>query len=609
MCGIAGIINFHGINEADRKMITAMSNRIRHRGPDGEGLFFDKFIGLAHRRLSIIDTSDKGRQPMTYLDRYTVTFNGEIYNYIELREELTALGYSFLSDSDTEVLLAAYDCYGKECVKKFNGMWAFILYDNIKKEVFISRDRYGVKPLHYFFGDGYILFASEIKALLCDERIKRVANDELVYDFLVDSLLDHTDSTFFKDIYKIPPASYAIIRLDEEIDSICPILYYEVDFSKIDNNLKFEDARDEFRFIFNDSIGKRLRSDVPVGTCLSGGLDSSSIVTAVSRVFSERSEEQHTFSFTPSDKRINERKYVDDVLAGKNIVPHFINDNDFEIESDFLQLIDAQEEPFRTMSMFAGYLVYKTARENGIIVLLDGQGADEILCGYRKSRIYNIKRLVRDQHYLTATKEFLLSISQVETTSSIKADMEKVKKIFNNQNEFKSNYIREDFLLAHFSKNIYGDGDFQNADVKLISLPILLRYVDRNSMAVSVESRLPFLDYRLVDLCAKIPVSMKIKNGYSKYIMREALELPHSIKYRKSKFGFTVPETMWIKKYENFFKGFFAQDRFKAEKYIDRIAVLDDWDRLVEGSDKNLLFRMISVTAWMEMFDVRTNMV
>lgn len=605
MCGIAGIINSHGITDTDKILLCTMSERIKHRGPDGDGVFYDNKIGLAHRRLSIIDVTKKGCQPMSYIGRYTITFNGEIYNYIELRNELNSKGYTFESNSDTEVILACYDCYGAECVKLFNGMWAFAIYDKYENTVFISRDRYGVKPIHYYIGDEYLIFASEIKALLCDKRIKRVANDELIYDFLVDSLLDHTNQTCFKNIYKVPPASYVIIRIDEPIGSINFIKYYDVNFSKKDESMHIDDAKIEFRNIFEDSIKKRLRSDVPVGTCLSGGIDSSSIVMAVNKTFGAQEIEQHTFSFTPSDKNLNEREYIEDVLYGRKIIPHYITDDSFEIEKDFCKLVESQEEPFRTMSMFAGYLVYKEARKNGIVVLLDGQGADEILCGYRKSRIYYIKQLLKKHKYLTASKELVSSVSQFETTSSFKADFEKIRKIINRRKEYKSKYLKDDFLNQHNSKNIYGTGDFQNSDVKLISLPILLRYVDRNSMAVSVESRLPFLDYRLVDLCAKFPLSFNIRNGYSKYIMRQSLDLPDSIKNRKSKFGFVVPETMWIKKYKQFFIGFFDMERFRAGKYIDREAVVENWDKLVDGIDKNLLFRMISVAAWMEIYKVQ----
>lgn len=605
MCGIAGIINLHGITDTDKALLGMMSERIKHRGPDGDGVFYDNNIGLAHRRLSIIDVTKKGCQPMSYMGRYTITFNGEIYNYIELRNELKSKGYTFESNSDTEVILACYDCCKEECVKLFNGMWAFAIYDKCENSVFISRDRYGVKPIHYYIGDGYLIFASEIKALLCDNRIKRIANDELIYDFLADSLLDHTNQTCFKNIHKVPPASYTTICIDEPIRSIKFIKYYDVDFSQKDELLHIDEAKIEFRNIFEDSIKKRLRSDVPVGTCLSGGLDSSSIVIAVNKNFEIQKIEQHTFSFIPSDRKLNERKYIESVLHGRKIIPHYITDDFFDIEKDFYELVESQEEPFRTMSMFAGYLVYKEARKNGITVLLDGQGADEILCGYRKSRIYYIKQLLKKHKYLTASKELVSSISQFETTSSFKADFEKIRKIFNKREEYKSNYLKKDFLNKYSSKDIYGTGDFQNSDVKLISLPILLRYVDRNSMAVSIESRLPFLDYRLVDLSAKFPLSFNIRNGYSKYIMRQSLDLPVSVKTRKSKFGFVVPETMWIKKYKEFFIGFFDIKRFRAGKYIDREAVVKNWDRLVDGIDKNLLFRMISVAAWMEMYEVQ----
>jgi len=608
MCGIAGIFSRGRIDEADKRLVRKMNNCLIHRGPDGSGEYFDEKVGLAHRRLSILDMSTLGVQPMFYMDRYVIVFNGEIYNYKELKKDLEHKGYQFATKTDTEVLVAAYDCWKEKCLSRLNGMWAFVIYDRKENILFISRDRFGVKPLFYFEGKGYLLFASEIKAILCDSRIKRVANDELVYDFLKDSLLDHTDESFFVGINKVPQASYARIDLVSS-GKMEFVKYYSVDFTKIDDNLEADSAAKTFRNLFMTSVALRLRSDVPVGTCLSGGLDSSSIVTAVNKFYKRREKDQHTFSFCPTNRKISEKKYIDKVLRGKRIEEHFVGDQDFNVIEDFETFVYAQDEPFRTMSMFAGYLVYKEAKKAGIKVLLDGQGADEILCGYRKSRIYYIQELMEKRKYLQAAKETILSFSQIFTTSSIKSDFEKIWKIIfkdDTVSHLKSNYLNDTFISKHKSKQMYSKNNFQDVNVGKISLPVLLRYVDRNAMSVSVESRLPFLDYRIVNFAARIPLSLKIQNGYSKYIMRKALDMPEEIRKRRDKFGFVVPEKEWLNYYSDYFIGYFSEGRFRAGKYINNGEVVRNWSKLINGSDENLLFRMLSVAAWMEKFDVET---
>ena len=537
MCGVAGMFHQNGITDDDKRLLLAMSDSIKHRGPDGKGEYFGDKIGLCHRRLSIIDTSEAGAQPMSYMNRYIGIFNGEIYNYKEIRKELKDRGYNFQSKTDTEVLLAAYDYYREECCEKMNGMWAFLIYDKKENQLFISRDRFGVKPLFYYVGKDYILFASEIKALLCDARIKRIANEEIVYDFLVDGFIDHTDQSFFKGIHKVPAGSYCVIDIDE-LKKPDFQKFYSSDFINVDNDMLIDEATEKFRKLFVNSIRVRLRSDVPIGTCLSGGLDSSSIVSTVYRFNSNRGIKQHTFSFCPQDEKISEKRYIDEVIKDTQIQEHYVDDSEFSITDDYEQFIKAQDEPFMTMSMFAGYLVYKEAKKNNIKVLLDGQGADEILCGYRKSRVYYLKDLIKHYKYLTAMKEFVLSISQIKTTSSIKSDSAKLKKIiFKSKRNDKvgSQYLNKTFTNKFQSKNFYFDSDFQRVNVNHISLPQLLRYVDRNSMSVSVESRLPFLDYMLVDYVAKMPLSLKIHNGYSKYIMRRSLPMPNMIRKRKDK--------------------------------------------------------------------------
>lgn len=602
MCGICGIINYSGIDAEEKELIKKMNECLFHRGPDDEGTFFSEKLGLGHRRLSILDLSDRAHQPMSYKERYTIVFNGEIYNFIEIRSELEKKGYSFFSDCDTEVILAAYDYYGIDCLNLFNGMWAFALWDQSEKRLLLARDRFGVKPLYYYKNDTYFLFASEIKALLCDERILREANDKLVFDFLEQALSDHTDETFFRNIYKFPAGSYMYIY-SEEKRMECH-RYHELKFSQkiVENNPTYKKT---FKDLFLRSVRLRLRSDVPTGSCLSGGLDSSAIVCAIDKI-TQKDHEQHTFSFCAEEKRIDEKEYMEEVVKETRAIPHYVNASRKDVKELFEKLVYIQEEPFPSASIMAGYLVYSEAGSQGIKVLLDGQGADELLCGYRKSRLYYIKRLLKNRKFIKALLELALSISQIKTSFDIKDDVNKLKKILNVKDKTEKNKYLQKHPEQYDSLSGYDTSlDFQFNDIYKISLPVLLRYADRNSMAASVESRLPFLDYQFAEFCAQLPLSEKINKGYSKVILRDSIYLPEKIKKRKDKLGFIAPEKSWLKKEENYFKGFFDAPDFRAGRYIKKEKVLEDWDNLLIGKDENLLFRMISLEAWMQKFNVQ----
>lgn len=602
MCGICGIVDYTGITPKEKDLVNRMNQRLFHRGPDDGGTFFDEKLGLGHRRLSILDLSERAHQPMCYQERYTIVYNGEIYNFIEIRAELIQKGYRFSSDSDTEVILAAYDCYGVDCLKLFNGMWAFALWDREEKRLLLSRDRFGVKPLYYYINDRYFLFASEIKALLCDERISREANDQIVFDFLEQGLADHTEETFFRNIYKLPAGSYMYINGEGKRTACCR--YHKLEFSSkvTERNTVYQKI---FRSLFSKSVELRLRSDVPTGSCLSGGLDSSAIVCTVGKAAS-KNHEQHTFSFCAEEKRMDEKEYMEEVVKQTGAVPHYVYASGENLKELFEKLVSIQDEPFASTSIMASYLVYRKAGSLGIKVLLDGQGADELLCGYRKSRIYYVKGLLQEGYFFRALLELILSVSQIKTSFDIKDDLSKLKRIFHiAEKQDRNRYLRKGFGKEEHLSGQGKERDFQSDDIYRISLPVLLRYADRNSMAASVESRLPFLDYQFAEFCAGLPLSEKIKNGYSKVILRQSVHLPEKIRKRKDKLGFIAPEKKWLKAEENYFKSFFDTSDFRAGRYINREKVLEDWNKLLTGKEETLLFRMISLEAWMKEFDVR----
>ena len=380
--------------------------------------------------------------------------------------------------------------------------------------------------------------------------------------------------------------------------------YHEMKFSQkvVGSDQKYKET---FRKLFLKSVQLRLRSDVPTGSCLSGGLDSSAVVCAVDRI-TQKDHEQHIFSFCAEEEKIDEKKYMEEVVKETRVIPHYVYASKRDVKELFEQLVYIQEEPFLSASIMAGYLVYCEAGKQGIKVLLDGQGADELLCGYRKSRIYYIKRLLKNRKFLKALSELFLSVSQIKTSFAIKDDIAKLKRILNwnveqeNNKYLQKNQKGQDFLLGYDTSM-----DFQYNDVYKVSLPILLKYVDRNSMAASVESRLPFLDYRFAEFCAQLPLSEKLNKGYSKVILRKSVYLPEKIKRRKDKLGFVAPEKRWLKEEEKYFKGLFETLDFKAARYIKRKKVLEDWDKLLSGKDETLLFRMISLEAWMREFNVQ----
>ena len=378
MCGIFGLLNKAG--PADPALIERLTDLVAHRGPDGRGVRINGNVGLGHRRLAIIDLSEDAAQPMRDT-RYPVwiTYNGEIYNYLELRAELEALGFTFHTASDTEVLLAAYVCWGEKCLERFNGMWSFAIHDERDNTLFCARDRFGVKPFYYVNTPTEFAFGSEIRQLLpLVER--RVAEDDLVRDFLVCGLTDHTNRTFFKGVEKLPPGH--MLRVDVSTGLINVARYYVLapQAARVD-----EDAPRLLRDLLDDATRLRLRSDVRVGTCLSGGLDSSTVATLAANRYSLNSNEAF-FAITAISQQAsnNEEKYAAEVVNKSRLNWLRTTPTYEEFASTAETLVDIQEEPFAGPSIMMQYDVMKTARSNGVIVLLDGQGGDETLLGYHR---------------------------------------------------------------------------------------------------------------------------------------------------------------------------------------------------------------------------------
>jgi asparagine synthase (glutamine-hydrolysing) len=587
MCGIAGFFSPKGINI---DCLNPMSSAIKHRGPDGYGfMLFSKergirvvfndslskcepnrdTVGFAHRRLSIIDLSEGSLQPMKEeSNNYCVTYNGELYNYLKLKKELQSLGYSFKTTGDTEVLLRAYEAWGAECMKRFNGMWAFVLLDTKNQCLILSRDRFGIKPLYYTIHDNTIYFASEIKGLLAIPFLNWEPNEKTVAKYLITGLVDDTEETFFKGIYQFPAACWAKISFKENRVVIRPEPYWSLPTGPYQG--AEQNAIREFKELFLDSVEIHTQSDVPVGTCLSGGLDSSSIV-CVSDLLRKSLQipnySHSAFGYCPSEECYSEKKYMDVVVEKTSVKMHKIDFSQNQFQIALPLIIQIQDEPFSSASIIAQWFVFQKAKEEGITVMLDGQGADEILAGYHtyfatmalnllfKRRIFQFL-LLRSQYereigkfplsYRIFSLGSLLSFIPYPFINHLKPVMSWLRKL-NQKNPISPERISLTGRL--FSQYPMGSIKYKkrgslNEELKThlqsTSLPALLRYEDRNSMAHSIEARVPFLDYRLVEFLFKLPDDLKIKGVTTKYILREAMKgiLPEAIRNRKDKVGF-----------------------------------------------------------------------
>lgn len=373
MCGI------NGFTWKDADLIEKMNLVLQHRGPDDQSTYIDDKVSLGHCRLAIIDLSPAGRQPKCNEDASIwIVFNGEIYNFQEIRSLLEMAGHRISSNSDTEVIIHAYEEWGTDCVERFNGMWAFAIYDKKKGTIFLSRDRFGVKPLYFCQDEKGLIFSSEIKGIL-QHSISRIPNDKVVYDFLILGFVDHSPDTFFQDINRLMPGESMIYDLSRGVTN--KFRWYDLANRLLDaGKITEEVAAKRIRDLFEDSVRYRLISDVPVGSCLSGGIDSSAIVHAMRNLKDDG--EIKTFSMVFPGKKQDESTFIDEVVAATKVEAHKVSPSTEDLLGDLYDLIRTQEEPFGSLSIYGQYKVMHLANRSGMKVLLDGQGSDEIFAGY-----------------------------------------------------------------------------------------------------------------------------------------------------------------------------------------------------------------------------------
>ncbi len=600
MCGIAGILSFSG--KVESEIIKKMINTLGHRGPDGEGIWINKEqqIGFGHRRLTIIDLTERGNQPMHYANgRYTITYNGEIYNYIELKESLKRCGYSFVSESDTEVLLAMYDWKKEKCLDELDGMFAFAIWDEKEKKLFCARDRFGEKPFFYYHDKNFFAFASEMKALWSAGIDKRISRKR-VFEYLLYKTISNyhePEKTFYENIIQLPPAHYLYIT--PVTNKIEIKKYWDIDLSK-KTQLSFQDACEAFKNLFFDSIRKRMRSDVPVGTSLSGGIDSSAIVCSLHSMFPHL--RLSTFSAIFPGFERDESTYVYIVRKNTGFNGFEISPGVDDIISFFEKISYHQEEPFGSASIMIQYFVMNLAKRNGVKVLLDGQGADETLAGYYPTWEAYLSRLLL-KNPLLFKKEYRAFLNNPQLGWNLTLFKLVTKTLFYSFQRRIGN-IRRSFIasdnkffngihpdLVHQFKGKSKNTNYRPPDLKkyLYHLTMknglydLLRYADRNSMANSIEVRLPFLSHKLVEFLFALPENYLIRNGWSKYIVRKSLNdiLPVEIQWRKDKIGYEAPQTYWLntpamrEKIEN------SIQILKNEKIIKSASSAFNWDYLM----------------------------
>ena len=594
-----------------------MNVALQHRGPDDQSTYVDDEVSLGHRRLSIIDLSPAGRQPKCNEDESIwIVFNGEIYNFQEIRATLEKSGHQFSSDTDTEVIIHAYEEWGTSCVERFNGMWAFAIYDKNKGILFFSRDRFGVKPLYFCRNEKGLVFSSEIKGIL-QHPIRCAANEKAIYDFLALGFVDHLQQTFFQDIDRLMPGESMIYSFSQ--GSMEKFRWYELNQVPAGmEKMTEEEAAKRIRELFEDSVRYRLISDVPVGSCLSGGIDSSSIVHAM-RKNSETSEIK-TFSMVFPGKKQDESSFINEVVAATKVEAYNVSPSTEDLLRDLYDLIRTQEEPFGSLSIYGQYKVMQLANRSGMKVLLDGQGSDEIFAGY----------FIYYKYYFFESLLHLRMGEAIETAKRMNSKLQDIllfpamtilstlglsQGILRNLWLSRLKYLKgfDEVVLA----NPLTDRGFDlnralYSDLISYSIPQLLRYEDKNSMRWSIESRVPFLDYRLVELAMSLPSGYKIRLGTTKYILRKAMKglVSDRILNRRDKIGFAAPDEDWLMSpdFVNMARQIFASSKFRDRKYWNSeevIHMLEEHLGVGSKSRKNhseMLWRIINVELWLRTF-------
>jgi len=537
---------------------------------------------------------------------YSLTFNGEIYNYREIRSELEKSGHRFRTATDTEVILHSYQEWGEECLEHFNGMWSFGLWDRGKQKLFCARDRFGVKPFYYAFSVGRFFFGSEIKQILHASSIARRANPQSVFALLEWGLMDHSTETFFEGVHQLPGGHSLTLSL---ANSLSPVIrrYWDLRVEPT-GKLKPEEASEEFHHLFKNAVKIRLRSDVPVGVCLSGGLDSSAILCQAKEIAPETRFQ--TFSACFQDRTIDEREFMVAAASATGSENHPTFPKGHEFWENVQSLVFHHDEPLGAASTFSQWSVFQSARRQGVPVVLGGQGSDEALCGYQKYRYFYFWHLLREGNP-KLLREIILTFRNGTSTHGRLAAATRylpaaLRKPFNPAERLCNPEFRKGVDFRGTKLGAAGSiAERQKIDLTYSSIPPFLRHEDRNSMAHSVETRHPFLDYRLVQFGVSCPPDLKLRDGWSKWILRDAMRgiLPEKIRLRKTKLGFDAPDTTWMRLgLQNGQRELWDTPKLRMDRFLHGPSLARECKKFLRGAPTalpaNYLFLAITLELW-----------
>lgn len=627
MCGIVGFYENTFEANSIEKMNLAL-NRMRHRGPDDAGL--EKFqvdngiLMLGQTRLSIIDLTSGGHQPMSSVDgRYSIVFNGEIYNYRELRDQLINLGYSFRTDSDTEVLLIAWIHWGERALRKLIGMFAFCVFDNENRNLTFVRDAFGIKPFFYNIKNGSIRFASELPAILALFHVKPKVDIQRSLDYLIYGSYDNNTNTFFEDVFHLLPGHLLEINLDTPSNVNpkkwwCPSI---IENSKI----SFNEAASHLRELFLKNIQLHLRSDVPIGAALSGGLDSSAVVCAMR--YLNPNMPIHTFSYVAKGSAVDEEKWADIINNHVNAIPHKINVSYDELVKDIDKMINIQGEPFGGTSIYAQYRVYQEARQQGVVVTLDGQGADELLAGYSgypegyllslKESGSFLKGINFLYHWAKWPGRHFGHAAKIFISVMLPDSVSKIIRLLFNSNTDNPTWLNKQYLSNHKLRakpSVFINTSVEGKKRRLVEqlrsallgcgLSQLLRHGDRNSMMWSVESRVPFLTIEMAEFLLSLPEHYLLSpQGETKYVFRKAMRgiVPDEILDRKDKIGFQTPENTWLKQLKKEINEWININP-KDVPFLNLENIVIELNEIIEGKKKfsSQAWRLINYCRWIQ---------
>ncbi len=660
MCGIVGILSFDG-TPVDPIVLDRMNNRQVHRGPDGAGYLFawpadggfadvlvrdvarwehrdDVSVALGHRRLAILDLSDRGIQPMR-IDGTSIVFNGEIYNHREVRSELQRAGCGFTSRTDTEVLLQAYRQWGEDCLEHVQGMFAFAIWDRRVGRLFCARDRLGIKPFYYATPTGYFIFASEIKALLAFPGLTPVADDDAVIDYLVHGNCDYGERTVFRGV-KALPAAHAL-DVDVRCGRVALRRYWELAPPASRNGTTDAARLERLGELLLNTTRSHLISDVRAGSCLSGGIDSSTVVSLIGKIWRDQPEAatavgDRFFTFTSCWEypELDEREYALAAAHAMGATPHLV----FPSAADFWEVFERmawhQDMPFFSLSFYAQWCVMRAARDAGVKVLLDGQGGDEVFGGYAKFRYAYLMSLFRSgqwarmtmeaghmlrqgdlyvldlrrgYRYLPGTLRRLLGVDSVLQRTLLQADM---RRAVGSESTPATRFWRYASSADTSDTGWTMMQRIQVDDLMVDTLPQLLRMEDRSSMAFSLEARVPLLDHPLVEYGVGLPDHLKVHDGWSKYAIRQVMQgaMPDSVRLRTAKLGFAAPDRRWLAKELRPRVGELLAGGLRCARFVDPVPLRRWYDSpQADGANTESylgLFRVLALEMWMRAFSV-----